>query len=326
MNGKNENIVVEIGEIWATKSSPLSPNGGQLPEVQNPVHVVILLDDKDAYNKSYPDVRIAPISNKVDQASDMDLMLSAEENPLEKDIIIEIWNSQPMLKANLSQLYGKLSDKLINQLGRLQLKLLETEIDISDIKTGAPVVDESDPRLDFQEREIEKTLYLRGPFNELVEKLELDSQPLLTLEQIQEMHKRLVAIGDCIYTAFTLPTPAGMLSKTDKKRQIYENEAVKAEIYKEGNSLFLELVAKAEELTGKFVSVTVSSAIETEDLEKFIEWEQNGPEEIISHKPIDEGRWLVIKLGKTELRFDNPHDRNVIDQIFKDIRLEIFDD
>ncbi|HIE29644.1 TPA: hypothetical protein EYP66_20430 [Candidatus Poribacteria bacterium] len=175
MNG-NRSKKAELGEIWATKSEPCLPGGKVLEKVESPRDVVILLDDKDAYDRRYPDVRVAPISTETQNASNRDLILESKENPLGKRIMIELWNSQPMLKMNLAHRLSKLSEEVIEQLDRLNQKVWGFEVSTEGIKTGPSIIDINDPRLIFQENEIEATRYLRGPANYLLELWEQEAE------------------------------------------------------------------------------------------------------------------------------------------------------
>jgi len=160
---------VFFADIWATKAEPTAPDGTKLPRVENPKDVVILLTDKEPIDEEYSDLFVAPISTETELACNRDLLLSADENPLKQPIMIELWNSQPMLKQNLSELRGYLKKEQADWLKRLHLSLYEGGIQISDVPTGKPIESEDDTRVDFHKREIEETLYLRLPVQQLIE-------------------------------------------------------------------------------------------------------------------------------------------------------------
>lgn len=160
---------VFFADIWSTKTEPTAPDGTKLPRVEKPKDVVILLTDKEPIDEEYPDLFVAPISTEIDFACDRDLLLSADDNPLKQPIMIELWNSQPMLKQNLGELRGYLKKEQAEQLKRLHRSLYEGGIQISDVPTGELIDSEADQRMDFHKREIKETLYLRLPVQRLIE-------------------------------------------------------------------------------------------------------------------------------------------------------------
>jgi len=187
---QNISIKTEIGEVWTTKDKPLLPDGSTMEKISDPRCVVIILDDEDAYDPRFPDIRVAPISTEIEYACNHDLILSADENPLKKRIMIELWNSQPMLKMNLGEFLGKLSESVIDKLVRLDQNLWGMNDNVEGIETGEPIVEPSDERLAFQKREVEATSYISSPVGALLEKWEREETKMREVQIVLDVWKK----------------------------------------------------------------------------------------------------------------------------------------
>lgn len=165
------NEVLTVGQLWATKAEVMIP-GDSTPILltNDPRLVLVVVDDTEAYDPEYPEIRIVPLSTDVRQACHLDLILSGEENPLGFDVMLECWNSQPMLKCNLDRLLHSLDDTTMqNVFALLEHSSTPDAIEGQPValRVGPPLERETDPRVHFQSRELTATEYLRGPVNQL---------------------------------------------------------------------------------------------------------------------------------------------------------------
>lgn len=197
MKDENRNLEenkVVIGAVWSTKPEPLVPDGNGVGRVDSPRCVVIILDDKDAYDPRFPEIRIAPISTELEYACDADLILSANDNPLGEKIMIELWNSQPMLRINLDRCLGELSEGAISKLSRLNRSLWGIHESIEDVETGEPIEDVSDDRADFHEREAKATAYLSAPVGALMGKWEREEFSVREIQIILDVWRKSTSV------------------------------------------------------------------------------------------------------------------------------------
>lgn len=251
--GRNQRV--EVGEVWSTTRNPRLPSGEVLEEVKSMRNVVILLDDEDAYDQRYPDIRVAPVSTETQYACDEDLILSGVENPLGKEIMIELWNSQPMLKMNLDRCLGKLSDGTIEQLNRLNQKVWGQEVDLEGIITGLSAIDSGDPRLAFQEREIEETGYLRGPANCLLELWEQEAEESLFNSLANLIRQVLVPPPSADVILATTPenVPVAVLEESGESRIVHLEVAKKLTMNENGRISTVLKVPADENFEGRIL-------------------------------------------------------------------------
>jgi hypothetical protein len=163
-----------FGDIWSIQTEP-------------PRKVVILAGDQYPIDFESPQVEVALISEEINQAADNDLILD--------QLMVEFWNRQFILVKDLNQLEGQLSPEQIDQLTRLSLSWSNDGTNISDLTFGSKIVDESDPRLAFQERERQLIHPLAiSIFSLLAEREEMRAQVIDQWQQERELEAQTVSI------------------------------------------------------------------------------------------------------------------------------------
>jgi hypothetical protein len=151
------------GQIWSTRSYFELPNG-EIFHTDEPKLVTILIGEGELFKK-YEPITVAPISIHTSMASEYDFIIRKEENLhpfLPFDIMIEIWNETPTLKGHLQNFIWSLSEgttKAINKLFSTRLLNLEISEDLLRY-IGMRIIADDDPRLSFQEEEINAAAYL----------------------------------------------------------------------------------------------------------------------------------------------------------------------
>ncbi|MGA3286375.1 MAG: hypothetical protein ABSD46_03000 [Bacteroidota bacterium] len=160
----------QFGEIWLANRDyevPVSETQTQIKSVED-TRFVLVLSKSDEYEEKYlRSVYVSPISFDVDFASHLDLILSADENPLKVECMAEFWNIIPALECNLERYEGRVTNeellKGIKGLWKLAFGLADESTDFSGIITGS-FIKTAHPRVRiFQEQEIKETEFLRTP-------------------------------------------------------------------------------------------------------------------------------------------------------------------
>jgi hypothetical protein len=228
-----------------------------------------------------------------------------------------------MLLMNLDEYIGKLSDEVLQQLDRLNQHLCGLEVSIAGIKTGELITHPDEERIDFHEREIEATFYLRAPVNALIEKWELE------VERVQRTAAQVIsAIILTRVLQHQIRTRVGRRGDVDEENLSYDDEYFHCVISKqEENLLVLSLIAKKEiqQLAGNFLNVYFPSAQRVNYEPTLIQWRQQGPEGIRSIAPITPRGRNEVELGTTTLSFKNEKDCQLLVEIFQEIKLEVVD-
>jgi len=126
---------------------------------------------------------VAPLSEQVGQASSLDLKLdllkdvmldrSGDRDTLAKLQILEMWNDQGMLKVNLDRRLGFCTEDVKERMKQI----LRWSYGVEPYQegqpwVGRPIEGKDDPRLRFQEQELEATRFLREPVEQLYRLLE----------------------------------------------------------------------------------------------------------------------------------------------------------
>lgn len=109
-----------------------------------------------------------------------------------------------------------------------------------------------------------------------------------------------------------------MLSRpTGQVRIELRADALEGSVTQQGEQLILHLVGLNESLRGKFllISVLLGTLLEP------VRWSGGNPYAIRSAGPVGIDGTLTTPLGATDLRLDNPEERNLIETLFK--KLEI---
>jgi hypothetical protein len=154
---------LEPGQIWSTHSSFQLPNGEQF-QTDEPKLVIILLGSGE-FSKKYESITVAPLSNHTSMASEYDFIVEEGERnkfSIPFNFMIEVWNETPALKGQLKNFICSLPSETMKALHQLySSRLLSSEIPESLKKyVGMRIIVEDDPRLTFQEEEINTVSYL----------------------------------------------------------------------------------------------------------------------------------------------------------------------
>lgn len=151
---------IVVGQIWSTFSSLELPNN--LLFETNAPRLIVVLEGAGVPSDFWGTVTVAPISLNVSMATESDLIISGGSNPLGFEFMVEVWNETPTLKGHLKQYLGQLGNNFVAVLQTIYDSQL-TDQDIPNrIKDwiGLRVMSDEDPRLSFQEMEIEAMTYL----------------------------------------------------------------------------------------------------------------------------------------------------------------------
>lgn len=158
---------VQLGDIYMSREEIYVPSLGFRLPVGRARPLVVLGNSTGSLRPDLPDVQIAPISIRVDMATDLDLVCGAEDGPLKTEFIVEVWNGRPMLVANLGERLGELSDRARSRLVDLH-NAMHTGAAVPDEWRGPAVTDDDDPRLEFQRDELRAAAYLSEPVDDML--------------------------------------------------------------------------------------------------------------------------------------------------------------
>jgi hypothetical protein len=169
---------IQQGELWLTKSTPTFPSTPPARAPSQP-RVVVILSPNDV-NKALDsfDIRVAPLAEQVEQASELDLKLdlsqdAAFDSPAHRDWlaqsqIIELWNDQNMLKVNLDRRLGHCTASIQDRIKQVLRWSYGVEpCPAVPSWVGTPITEPEDARLRFQDQEREATRFLRDPVEQL---------------------------------------------------------------------------------------------------------------------------------------------------------------
>jgi len=164
-----------FGQIWSTKTWNKDQDSNT-EDSDTPLRIVVLLED-EAHNAvvDEPFLVAAPISIEFAYRANYDLMVFEQESPLGYPFMIEVWNQVSPLVAQLERYLGTLQQPLKSFLGLIYQAHLGLPIDLDEVvyqHLGPAILQPGDPRVHFQEQEIEACDYLRCPLLELLQKNE----------------------------------------------------------------------------------------------------------------------------------------------------------
>jgi 1,2-phenylacetyl-CoA epoxidase PaaB subunit len=150
----------EVGQIWSTFSA-LALSDGRSFQTDDP-RLVVILDAQGEWSDLGEPLVTAPISLRVEMASEWDLLISQDLSPLGFSFIAEVWNQTPVVPVHLRNFIGRLPKEAEAALQYLYVALLEDEEVPSSLEkwVGVPLLGEEDPRLSFQRAEIAAVAYL----------------------------------------------------------------------------------------------------------------------------------------------------------------------
>ena len=103
----------------------------------------------------------------------------------------------------------------------------------------------------------------------------------------------------------------------------HEEHGFRWEIFQERANLIFSLVARSEYI-GKYVTINVKPAVTVDP--KLLQWMQEGPENIGAEVPIDSGGRVEFVIAETELEMDREEDFDLLERVFEEVELKIFDE
>ena len=105
------------GEIWLAKEFlfPYEEYGKERP-------VLILQNDEDNANPTYPTIYVAPITTKLpSKRYPTDFLIQAGEGDFDHDSRILLGQVQPFLKINLTRKLGQIKEQTLKTIGAILL-------------------------------------------------------------------------------------------------------------------------------------------------------------------------------------------------------------
>ncbi len=163
-----------FGQIWTTK---LWDEDQRESSEENNVSlriIVLLEDESDSSVSGEPFLVAAPISVDIAYRSNYDLLVYEQESSLGYPFMIEVWNQVTPLHSQLVRYLGTLQQPLKRFLGLVYQAHLGVPVDLGEVAQhlGPAILQPNDPRVHFQEQEIEACDYLRRPLLELLKRAE----------------------------------------------------------------------------------------------------------------------------------------------------------
>lgn len=177
---------LKIGQIWRTRFDEIivpTSDGEDLQSgsmMGSVPHMVIIVDpDVDEVvigEKTYRVIRVAPIDHSVEFARDPDVFVTDDESPIGHGFLIQSWNVREMLVCNLSAMLGEIDFEPRSLADRSDEKIHDFLANLSNVAdedspysllnlTLAGAL--NDPVMRYRVREIENTVYLSEPVEEL---------------------------------------------------------------------------------------------------------------------------------------------------------------
>jgi hypothetical protein len=140
------------------------------PEAPGELLVAVVLDVESAAAGA-DGLVVAPLSPETRLATDADIVLGADQTPLGYQVTAEVWNAGTILREQIEEQRGHLGDaawERINALysvaiGDLDGEPEEAQPTAARMGDGPPILDDADPRLVFQDEEIERAQRFYAP-------------------------------------------------------------------------------------------------------------------------------------------------------------------
>jgi len=133
------------------------------PEAPGELLVAVVLDMESAAAGAEGLV-VAPLSLETRLVTDADIVLGADQTPLGYEITAEVWNAGTILREQIEEQRGHLGDDAWARINALYSAAIgdfdgepeEAQPTATPIGDGPPILDDADPRLVFQDEEIER--------------------------------------------------------------------------------------------------------------------------------------------------------------------------
>ncbi len=164
----------QFGQIWTTKLWDEDQSGSSQENDVSPRIIALLENESDSSVLGEPFLVAAPISVDIAYRSSYDLLVFEQESPLDYPFMIEVWNPVTPLHSQLVRYLGTMQQPLKGFLGLVYQAHLGVQVDLGEVAQhlGPAILQPSDPRVHFQEQEIEACDYLRRPLLELLKREE----------------------------------------------------------------------------------------------------------------------------------------------------------
>lgn len=149
----NMDLELSYGDIAGLRGDAYYPlSGRQSIDLTGSGCVVVLTLLDPPYDNAHPEVRVAPLTFRVDMATDLDLVCPAESGPFGRAFVVEVWNQRAMLVENLVGVIGTLDDAARRHLATLHNVMLGLgeESELAPAWHGLHLVEDDDPRLAYQ--------------------------------------------------------------------------------------------------------------------------------------------------------------------------------
>ncbi len=191
---------IEPGQIWSTRCHFELPDGPCF-ETDEP-RLVVILHGTGHPSEFLDPITAAPVSLSIPMATEFDLVVSGNASPLGFDFMVEVWNETPVLEGHLRRFLGKLPDEALVALRSLYTAQLLNENVPSTLAgwVGLRSMGENDPRLAFQEAEVEAVAYLARA-----------ATAALALEMTVQESARMPAAPRKLHRVLELPLRIGKL-------------------------------------------------------------------------------------------------------------------
>jgi hypothetical protein len=166
-----------FGQIWTTKLWDGDQQDSSEEKNVSFRIIVLLEDESDASVLGEPYLVAAPISVDIAYRSSYDLLVFEQESSLGYPLMIEVWNSVTPLHSQLVRYLGTLKQPVKRFLGLVYQAHLGVPVDLGEVvqHLGPAILQPKDPRVYFQEQEIEDCDYLRRPLLELLKRAEAEA-------------------------------------------------------------------------------------------------------------------------------------------------------
>jgi hypothetical protein len=249
-----------FGQIWTTKPWKTDQRGSTEGDIL--LRIIVLLEDEA--DTAGPDERslvAAPISLDLAYQSNYDLMVFEQESPLGYPFMIEAWNPVSPLRSQLERCLGVLQQPLKRFLGLVYQAYLGMPVDVSEAvqHLGPAILHPHDPRLSFQEQEIEACEYLRHSLLELLRKEDQANSQSKPRERV------IVSLSDVLVKYGRFPY------ERSRSGKIRPQAAATQEQEEESPSYFIQASYPGGEIIGKLIRDYVANTLS-------LHWEGIAPE------------------------------------------------
>jgi hypothetical protein len=106
---------LRVGQIWRPKSDnivlPMIEGKDYVSDfkLNSKNHFVIIQDTSLERVGNYNVIKVIPVDDKVSSIAENEIVIPAKFNPLERDLILQLWNEKEMLVENLESCFGEIA-------------------------------------------------------------------------------------------------------------------------------------------------------------------------------------------------------------------------